>query len=42
MCEDTLVRYIVFIFELLEKRVARELSPTFGLVIDGWTRSNRD
>ncbi|ETP40985.1 hypothetical protein F442_11766, partial [Phytophthora nicotianae P10297] len=41
VCEDNLVRYIVLIFELLEQRVARELSPAFGLVIDGWTSSNR-
>jgi hypothetical protein len=39
--EDTLSKYIGLIFELLELRVARELPAAFGLVIDGWTSSNR-
>ncbi|KAJ8531766.1 hypothetical protein ON010_g14198 [Phytophthora cinnamomi] len=39
--EDTLSKYIGLIFELLELRVARDLPAAFGLVIDGWTSSNR-
>ncbi|GMF40761.1 unnamed protein product [Phytophthora fragariaefolia] len=41
LSEDTLSKYIGLIFELLELRVARELSAAFGLVIDDWTSSNR-
>ncbi|GMF88809.1 unnamed protein product [Phytophthora fragariaefolia] len=39
--EDTLSKYIAIIFELLQHRVAREMLSAFGLVIDGWTSSNR-
>ncbi|EGZ14663.1 hypothetical protein PHYSODRAFT_333013 [Phytophthora sojae] len=39
--EDTLSKYIVLIFELLELRVARELPASFGLVLDGWTSGGR-
>ncbi|EGZ15692.1 hypothetical protein PHYSODRAFT_506404 [Phytophthora sojae] len=39
--EDTLSKYIVLIFELLELRITRELPASFGLVLDGWTSGGR-
>ncbi|KAG3195338.1 hypothetical protein PC128_g8589 [Phytophthora cactorum] len=39
--EDTLLRYFVLLFEVVESRVASELPELFGLVLDGWTSSNR-
>ncbi|EGZ21794.1 hypothetical protein PHYSODRAFT_247318 [Phytophthora sojae] len=39
--EDTLSKYIVLIFKLLELRVARERPASFGLVLDGWTSGGR-
>ncbi|KAG3155160.1 hypothetical protein PI126_g9295 [Phytophthora idaei] len=39
--EDTLLRYLILMFEVVESRVASKLPESFGLVLDGWTSSNR-
>ncbi|KAF1783753.1 Ribonuclease H-like domain [Phytophthora cactorum] len=39
--EDTLLRYLILLFEVVESRVASKLPESFGLVLDGWTSSNR-